>query len=114
MAIARSLRRWVIVTSSVGRLAPAPQPASCRRAPGVRCFNSRYPFPEDALSKRLGHRIRHGREPPGPGGSGGSGASRARTDDLLGATQALSQLRYSPELVVGGPFYPTRRPAHLH
>ena len=32
-------------------------------------------------------------------GSLRSGASRARTGDLLGATQTLSQLSYSPELV---------------
>ena len=38
--------------------------------------------------------------PPGPGGAGGEqvdGASRARTGDLLGAIQALSQLSYSPK-----------------
>lgn len=34
-------------------------------------------------------------------GLSGSGASRARTGDLLGATQTLSQLSYSPELVLG-------------
>src|SRR5829696_5690143 len=34
-----------------------------------------------------------------------NGASRARTGDLLHAMQALSQLSYSPELVLRGPVY---------
>src|SRR3954466_5706347 len=34
------------------------------------------------------------------------GASRARTGDLVTASHALSQLSYSPELVLDGPVYP--------
>ena len=39
----------------------------------------------------------------GIGGLVGSGASRARTGDLLAASQTLSQLSYSPELVLRRP-----------
>ena len=35
------------------------------------------------------------------GGSTSDGASRARTGDLLGAIQALSQLSYSPKVPTG-------------
>jgi hypothetical protein len=38
----------------------------------------------------------HKRESPAVAGDSVSGASRARTGDLLGAIQALSQLSYSP------------------
>ena len=39
------------------------------------------------------------------GGLVESGASGARTPDLVAASHALSQLSYSPELVVSGPVY---------
>src|SRR3954462_9546893 len=41
-----------------------------------------------------------------PGGRLWSGASRARTGDLSAASRTLSQLSYSPKLVVAGPVYP--------